>query len=123
MAPLPFGEVKAEVKRMAGLDFFPQEPEAVRELVDVLATRCAHVEHVRAVVGHCLERLTQTPKPVELLEVIDRTRPVSIRAAQGSCSICGGSGFVTVGRLVQVAGVGGYQADFAAPCGCRLGPG
>jgi len=104
---------------LSGLDFFPKEPEAIRSLVDVLATRCAHVDHVTLVVDDCLGRLTQAPKPVELLEVIERTKPVTVRAALSECPHCGGIGWVSTRRVVTVAGVGTYATDFASRCVCR----
>lgn len=91
-----------QLERLSGLDFFPKEKPARKELV--LALQCAITDDIAAqVVSEWLAESNVCPKPAELRRLI-YSRQEAILENLRKCHMCGGSGILTVWRLVTYRG-------------------
>jgi hypothetical protein len=93
-----------QVERLMGLNFFPVQATARKELI--LAAQCALSEAVlEKVISDWLGEATECPKPAELrrLSYEANERYAEKKAA---CTLCEGSGFITVWKLVTYKGNG-----------------
>ena len=111
-----------QLERLTGLNFFPKEAPAKRELL--LAMQCAIAEDIAAqVVTDWLSESTECPKPAELRRNIN-THQEQMRQHQRHCSVCGGTGYLTRyylatyhgmswGQLRGVQRIAGYEEALA----------
>ena len=118
LTPLPRDPIRKQIRRLAGLDYFPHDAEAVGVLVDVLARRCANEEHVVAVVSAWLEEHTAAPKLADLVPLIERLAPKAPPRPDSQCGQCSGSGFRQVPHMITIAGLDEQEYLFAEPCSC-----
>lgn len=99
-----------QMERLAGLDFYPRDGKAQIELIRAIES--AENEFIAAdVINEWLKYYTQAPKPAQLrLLIADENEKLrnQRRATQKRCSLCHGTGFVTVYRLVTYW-PGGYR--------------
>lgn len=93
---------KNQAARLVGLDFFPKEAPARRELM--LAIQIADTEEIAAgVITDWLEESRECPKPSDMRRLIgDRNRAVGI--TRRDCSICQGAGQLVRHYLVTYEG-------------------
>ncbi len=105
-----------EIGRMIGLDFFPREKAAMKELVSALA--CASTEPIAvAVISGWIADCTQCPKPADIRRLVGDKNTERAQAAK-KCEECGGSGFVIVEGWRTFHGVR-MATSGASPCRCR----
>ena len=91
-----------QLERLSGLDFFPREAPAKKELL--LAMQDAVSEAVAAqVASDWLRESSACPKPSELRRAINAAQE-SLLEQRRECQTCGGQGAVTVWRLVTYRG-------------------
>ena len=95
-------EAAKQVQRLSGLDFFPKEAAAQKEMR--LALECAASDAIAAsVVTDWLATASDAPKPAELRRMAyDLNEKFQTQARR--CQECVGSGFVTIWRLVTYVG-------------------
>ena len=95
-------EAAKQVQRLSGLDFFPKEAAAQKEMR--LALECAASDAIAAsVVTDWLATASDAPKPAELRRMAYDLNE-RFKEQVGRCKACSGSGFVTVWRLVTYVG-------------------
>mgnify|MGYP001165934442 CR=1 FL=1 len=91
-----------QLERLTGLDFFPREAPAKKELL--LAIQDAVNEAVAAqVISDWLRESSACPKPAELRRAVNAAQE-SLLEQRRECQTCGGQGAVTVWRLVTYRG-------------------
>ena len=82
-----------QLERLSGLDYFPREAPAKKELL--LALQCAMVEDVAAqVVTDWLAESGECPKPADLRRNIN-SRQEGLMEQRRKCETCGGTGYLT----------------------------
>lgn len=91
-----------QVARFTGLDFFPQESAARKELVKAAQTAMSE-EILFAAVSDWMESSSKCPKPAEIRAFIS-SRNFETQERRTKCQRCGGSGAVTIWRLVTYRG-------------------
>jgi len=116
---------KAQVKRLAGLDFFPAEPAAVRELVSALAPAKSE-SLARICIDSFLAEMTQCPKPAEIRRVlfdisVEKEWQPADEKERSRCERCNGSGWVHEVRVIRAPHYGphGSKNLYAMRCPCR----
>ncbi len=91
-----------QLERLAGLDYFPKEAPAKKELR--LAIECALTEQIaNSVVSDWLAESNNCPKPSEIRRLIN-ARQEAIIEQRRNCPICDGVGFVTIWKLITYRG-------------------
>ena len=99
---IPSTTAARQLERLSGLDFFPREAPAKKELR--LAIECAITEQIAAsVVSEWLAESNTCPKPAEIRRLIN-SRQEDIREQRRNCPECDGTGFVTVWKLLTYNG-------------------
>lgn len=104
---------KKHVARMSGLDFFPSEAAAVRELVAALKSASGEAT-AKAVVDEWIRDCRQAPKPADMRRLIaarDRERA----ANRAKCEYCNGDGAVPCYVLVRFDSYGRRQRGRRMP--------
>lgn len=92
----------AQIQRLSGLNFFPKEAAAQKELR--LALEPALSEAIAAsVVDDWLSTATECPKPAELRR-LTYDKQQDIVEQRRNCTICEGTGFVTNWYIVTYQG-------------------
>ncbi len=117
-----------QLERLSGLDYFPKDKPARRELM--LALQCAITEDIAAqVVTDWLAESGECPKPANLRHNIN-SRQEALVEQRRRCDTCGGSGFVTRyylatyhcfswGQLRGCQRLDGYEAALTVTEGLR----
>ena len=102
--------LKRQVRRMAGLKFFPEVPEAVSELVNTLGAAPGK-DAAESFVSQWLRTSDEAPRPADIFAAF---APSAYRQfnppAPPTCETCSDSGF----EIIERGGV-----DYARPCACR----
>ena len=95
-------EAAKQVQRLSGLDFFPKEAAAQKEMR--LALECAASDAIAAsVVSDWLATASDAPKPAELRRMaydLNERHKKQVKY----CRKCSGTGFVTIWKLVTYHG-------------------
>lgn len=95
-------QAAGQVERLCGLDFFPKEKAARKELL--LAAQSADSEEIlKMAVADWVAERGQCPKPSELRRVINSLNE-KFHTAVAKCSICFGAGVVTIWKLITYKG-------------------
>ena len=122
---LPDKVYDEQIERMSGLPKFPALPNAKQELRYALR-RISETDgdFLHRLISDVMDTFTSCPTPSDLIRVAGEKRQRAAQASQKfksvpDCDLCGGSGWVSVTRLVHVSGLAPYEADFASPCQCR----
>jgi len=91
-----------QLQRLSGLDFFPKEKPAQKELR--LAIEVANTEGIaERIISDWLRYNTGSPKPSELRRLFyDENERHKQHLAE--CGECGGSGYITIHKLVTYYG-------------------
>jgi hypothetical protein len=110
-----------QLERLSGLQGFPLMPAAQADMKRAL-------RRVSETDGQFLHRLVtqfvddpsgRCPKPGELIAQAGQWRQHEKKSlGNPACMKCGGSGWISVTRMVQVSGMQPYSADFAERCQC-----
>ena len=107
-------QASEQIQRLSGLDFFPRERAALKEL-RLAAESAATVEILRSIIDDWIREYTVSPKPADLRRLItphNQERASEARQRVRNCPECGGSGYLWVE-------VGLYTG--AKPCACNPG--
>ena len=100
---IPSTVAARQLERLSGLDFFPREAPAKKELR--LAIECSITEQIAAsVVSEWLTESNVCPKPAEIRRLIN-SRQEDIREQRRNCPECDGVGFVTRYYLATYHGI------------------
>jgi hypothetical protein len=101
---------RQQIRRLSGLAFFPQEPEAIGELIDALLTapnETAAADFVR----DWLRVEVECPKPAHIHTAFNPPSVAPFKSvAEYACAACSDTGW----NIVERAG-----AEYAQPCVCR----
>lgn len=121
--PLKDADYEQEIERMAHLAGFPHLPAAQLEYRRVLRRVTeTDKQFLHKLITDVVDSTMRCPTPAELIQragaIRHRAHPT---AGAAGCEICGGSGFVTTMRQVNIPGIAPYEAEFAAACKCRGG--
>lgn len=93
---------QVQVQRMIGLNFFPADKHAQRELVKVLEGAVTP-EIARRVVDDWMGESADRPTPADLRRMIVDRNAVVVQQRE-TCKLCGGNGAVTEWHLITYKG-------------------
>jgi hypothetical protein len=112
----------AELDRMRAMVRFPELPSLRQQMIRVMRATTNNRDFLHALITYFVDHSEQCPTPTELSERANVMR-TSEAKPQGSstCMKCGGTGWVQGTKMVTVAGMPPYEAEFAAVCTCRGG--
>ncbi len=106
---------KSQIRRLAGLEFFPQVPEAAAEMLKALMAAPDEVAAERFV-SDWLRENDRAPKPSRIYGAF-RPEPGALPeykpATEIACLLCADSGY----RIIERGGI-----TAATPCACRRRP-
>jgi hypothetical protein len=110
-----------QVERLSSLDKFPLLPIGQKELRQTLRRISdSDRKFIQRLIDELIDTRTVCPKPSDLLAQAAKMRQPQQRSlGNPDCELCHGSGWESVHRAVNPAGLGAYQADVARPCACR----
>lgn len=91
---------KRQVRRLAGLDYFPNDAMATGELISALETAPSD-DAVERFVSGWLREETRAPKKSEIIRLIYEQNAAA-RAARLKCDLCGGDTFISADYLVTL---------------------
>ena len=113
MSEMRVSEIRSQVKRLAGLDKYPYEDEAVNELVYALDDCAATIEQASAIIDVFLATPQRCPLPADIHRVAWEMRQSAGMPQLGEhsqkCPQCGGTGWIVkqVGPYEGVQRCGG----------------
>jgi hypothetical protein len=90
-----------QIRRLAGLDFFPKEEVAIRELFHALWDAAKSIDHAKRILDRWLASETKAPKPSEI-RVFESQVPIVAEPPPPGCDDCrptGGMAFLRTKRL------------------------
>ena len=110
-----------EIERMSNLTGFPHIPSAQlayrRALRRITET---DKEFLHNLITEVVDSAAGCPTPVALIQRADAIRHrAHAPAGNAGCERCGGAGYVTIIRQVNLPGLEPYESEFAAVCTCR----
>lgn len=113
-----------EIERMSGLPKFPTHDKARQELQYALR-RISETDgnFLHRLISDVMDTHTSCPSPADLIRMAGAKRQRAAQTAaetvaKPDCDHCGGTGFVSVKRLVHISGLDPYESDFAERCHC-----
>jgi hypothetical protein len=95
---------KSQLKRLAHLDGFPKHSEAIADYLSALAV-AKSADRVQRVVGAFTgdSELTRCPTAAQIRKIAYDLLEAEVQQQRG-CEACGGSGYVTIYKLVTYHG-------------------
>jgi len=109
----------AELDRMHAMTRFPELPALRQQYIRVMRSITNNRDFLHALITYFVDHNEQCPTPTELFERADVMRKSETKP-QGNpaCLKCGGTGWVHGTKLVTVAGMPPYEAEYSGRCRC-----
>jgi hypothetical protein len=109
----------SELDRMRMLARFPEVPVARQEMMRAMRmiTRDNRT-FLHEIISFFVDNGERCPTPHELNERAGLMRNAAKPLASPSCLQCGGAGWVHGSKMVRVAGMPPYEAEYTARCAC-----
>jgi hypothetical protein len=112
----------AELDRMRAMVRFPELPALRQQMIRVMRSVTNNRDFLHALITYFVDHGEQCPTPTELSERANVMR-ASEAKPQGNpaCEKCGGTGWAHGTKMVTVAGMPPYEAEYSGRCSCASG--